>query len=170
MPIEPVIKSYLPLDDDSETPDSKEERIVEKEGDSKEPFSLEDERAFAVGLTTIIVVVGLLVIFGVWYFVTHNQAAEVSTNESMSDQPGEKVLGESIEPDQNTIPTDSEQTVGTETETTSTFPGGVYTVESGDTLYSIGLKLKVDWKEIAQLNNLESPYNLKKGQELQIPQ
>lgn len=44
-----------------------------------------------------------------------------------------------------------------------------YTVKSGDSLYSIGIKYGVNWKDIAKTNNLEEPYNLTVGQELKIP-
>jgi len=44
-----------------------------------------------------------------------------------------------------------------------------YTVESGDTLYSIGIKLGVDWQEISKENNLKEPYTLTVGQKLKMP-
>lgn len=44
-----------------------------------------------------------------------------------------------------------------------------YTVKSGDTLYSIGIKFGIDWKKIAEVNNLDEPYTLSTGQELKIP-
>ena len=44
-----------------------------------------------------------------------------------------------------------------------------YTVDSGDTLYSIGIKFGIDWEKIAEVNNLEKPYTLSTGQELKIP-
>ena len=45
----------------------------------------------------------------------------------------------------------------------------IYTVKPGDTLFGIGLDLKIDWKELAELNNIEPPYALKSGQELKLP-
>jgi len=45
----------------------------------------------------------------------------------------------------------------------------IYKVESGDTLYSIGLKFNIDWHKIASVNKLKEPYNLTVGQELIIP-
>jgi len=44
-----------------------------------------------------------------------------------------------------------------------------YTVKEGDTLYSIADALNLDWKELASLNNIESPYDLTIGQELKLP-
>jgi lipoprotein NlpD len=43
-----------------------------------------------------------------------------------------------------------------------------YTVKKGDTLYSIGLEFGYDYKEIAQNNNIEAPYNIRVGQQLKI--
>lgn len=44
-----------------------------------------------------------------------------------------------------------------------------YTVQSGDCLSVIGQKLGVNWKEIASLNGIHSPYTIFKGQTLKIP-
>lgn len=44
-----------------------------------------------------------------------------------------------------------------------------YTVQSGDCLSVIGEKLGVNWKEIASLNGIHSPYTIYKGQKLKIP-
>ena len=44
-----------------------------------------------------------------------------------------------------------------------------YTVKSGDTLSGIGYKLGVNWKDIASLNNISSPYIIYVGQVLKIP-
>jgi LysM repeat protein len=47
--------------------------------------------------------------------------------------------------------------------------GGTYTVLAGDTLSSIGRKLKVDWEELAKVNGLKTPYTIKPGQKLKVP-
>lgn len=44
----------------------------------------------------------------------------------------------------------------------------VYTVKKGDTLYSIGLDFGYDYKEIAQNNNINPPYAIRVGQQLNI--
>ena len=41
-----------------------------------------------------------------------------------------------------------------------------YSVKKGDTLFSIGLEHGYDYKDIAQANNISSPYNIKVGQTL----
>lgn len=53
--------------------------------------------------------------------------------------------------------------------TTTTVSTQTYTVQSGDTLFSIGTKLNVDWRVIADANNLQSPYSLTTDQQLKIP-
>lgn len=73
------------------------------------------------------------------------------TNEAQPNQSTEKELEEAKTEPQNK----SEETK--------------YTVKSGDSLYEIGIKTGVDWKKIAEANNLEEPYNLTVGQELKIP-
>lgn len=46
---------------------------------------------------------------------------------------------------------------------------GYYKVVKGDTLSKIGTKYGVDWKKIASLNNISSPYLIYVGQTLKIP-
>lgn len=43
-----------------------------------------------------------------------------------------------------------------------------YTVKKGDTLYSIGLEFGFDYKEIAQWNNLQTPYVIHIGRQLKL--
>lgn len=44
-----------------------------------------------------------------------------------------------------------------------------YTVKTGDTLYSIANALELNWKDLAALNEIEPPYDLTVGQELNLP-
>ncbi|MEY3651524.1 MAG: hypothetical protein RLZZ351_889 [Pseudomonadota bacterium] len=44
----------------------------------------------------------------------------------------------------------------------------VYVVKKGDTLYSVGLEYGYDYKEIAQLNQIEQPYVIRVGQSLKL--
>lgn len=56
------------------------------------------------------------------------------------------------------------------TSTTTTTPtSNTYTVVKGDTLSGIGAKLKIDWKSIAELNGIKSPYVINIGQILKLP-
>ena len=49
---------------------------------------------------------------------------------------------------------------------TSTTTSRTYTVKSGDTLSEIGQKLGVNWKNIATMNGISSPYTIYVGQKL----
>jgi LysM repeat protein len=46
--------------------------------------------------------------------------------------------------------------------------GNSYTVQSGDTLYSIGQRYGVSWQTIASTNGISSPYYIQAGQQLTI--
>lgn len=58
---------------------------------------------------------------------------------------------------------------GTSSGSSSSGSSTTYTVKSGDTLSGIGAKLGVDWKQIANANNISSPYTIYPGQVLKIP-
>ncbi|MCF6202171.1 MAG: TolC family protein [Methylococcaceae bacterium] len=44
----------------------------------------------------------------------------------------------------------------------------IYVVKKGDTLHSLGLHLKVDYKKIATWNDIKPPYKIKEGQKLNL--
>lgn len=48
-------------------------------------------------------------------------------------------------------------------------PGGIHVVQSGETLFSIGLLYGVPWQLIAEANNIENPDHIELGQEIVIP-
>lgn len=47
-------------------------------------------------------------------------------------------------------------------------PGGTYRVVKGDTLYSIAFRNKVDFRDLAKWNNIDSSYTIWPGQELRL--
>jgi lipoprotein NlpD len=47
-------------------------------------------------------------------------------------------------------------------------PGGSYRVMKGDTLYSIAFRNKVDFRDLANWNNIASPYTIWPGQDLRL--
>lgn len=49
-------------------------------------------------------------------------------------------------------------------------PGGIYRVQSGDTLSQIAERCRVETRALAQANGLNPPYNIRPGQELRMPQ
>jgi len=44
-----------------------------------------------------------------------------------------------------------------------------YTVQKGDTVFNIAQKYNINWTTLATINNLASPFTLKVGQTLKIP-
>ncbi len=48
-------------------------------------------------------------------------------------------------------------------------PRSLYTVKSGDTLYSIGVKHKLNYQLLAKLNAIAPPYTIAIGQQLTLP-
>jgi len=173
---DPVIKSYIPLDEEEKI----EEKLVKPA--KTERFSLEDERAFAVGLTTIIIIVVVLVVVGAWYLVGHFRQKREAAGPQQSDKS--QILGAQDEnfsqnqaPNQMTDqspnqPSENSATAGQNqigAQSASQASGQTYQVQPGDTLYGLGLKFKIDWEKIAQANNLEKPYNLSPGKKIIIP-
>ncbi len=74
--------------------------------------------------------------------------------------------------EEQAAPYSESQTTDEGTETTDgadTTAGQTYTVESGDTLAGLGAQFGVDWKKIAEVNNIEAPYSLTVGTKLIIP-
>lgn len=63
--------------------------------------------------------------------------------------------------------TSSQSSSSTTTPSAST--GNTYTVVKGDTLSGIGSKLKIEWRTIADLNDIKSPYTIRVGQVLKLP-
>jgi lipoprotein NlpD len=49
-----------------------------------------------------------------------------------------------------------------------TAPGGTYRVNKGDTLYSIAFRNGVDFRDLANWNNIATPYTIWPGQELKL--
>ncbi|WP_106478768.1 peptidoglycan DD-metalloendopeptidase family protein [Phytohalomonas tamaricis] len=47
-------------------------------------------------------------------------------------------------------------------------PKGLYTVKRGDTIYSIAWQQNIDFRQLAELNNLAPPYNIQPGQSLRL--
>lgn len=61
------------------------------------------------------------------------------------------------------------ESVITSSTTQGTISTASYTVQSGDSLYTIGQTFGVSWQEIAQLNGIKSPYTIYVGEILLIP-
>lgn len=44
-----------------------------------------------------------------------------------------------------------------------------YTVQKGDTIFNIAQKYKMNWATLATINNLTTPFTLKAGQTIKVP-
>jgi uncharacterized membrane protein len=71
-------------------------------------------------------------------------------------------------PEAETPPEDTTKTGQTD-EAVSLKSSGTYIVKEGDTLSSIAGALNLDWKKLAELNNIQPPYSLSNGQEIKLP-
>lgn len=75
-----------------------------------------------------------------------------------------------INPQTNTVVEDTVPVTETDdSDTLKLKSTGIYTVQSGDTLYGIAVEIGTTTAELAKLNNLEPPYSLSVGQELKLP-
>jgi lipoprotein NlpD len=45
---------------------------------------------------------------------------------------------------------------------------GFHEVQRGDTLYSIAFRYGMDWREVADWNDIDAPYTIRPGQELRM--
>ncbi|KKS39924.1 MAG: 5'-Nucleotidase domain-containing protein [Candidatus Gottesmanbacteria bacterium GW2011_GWB1_43_11] len=103
------------------------------------------ESYISVGLGLLVVVVVGILLYN--YFTQKgNKSAEEKTSEA------EKIAQEA---------------------TVSAKPGSTYTVQKGDTLWSISensFKSGYNWSDIAKANNLTSPDQIEEGQKLVIPE
>lgn len=45
-----------------------------------------------------------------------------------------------------------------------------YKIQKGDTLFNVSQKFNINWTTLSTLNNLKSPFTLKPGQTIKIPQ
>jgi LysM repeat protein len=75
--------------------------------------------------------------------------------------PGQQL----VMPDGFSLNTDTEQPAAQQ----STVTFDLYTIGKGEHLMQIARKFELSWKEIADLNNLVSPYTLQAGQEIKLP-
>jgi len=126
---------------------------------------ISDEKAYKTGVLVIgIPILLVLIIIGI---STHKPSQQKESTKSKT--KNEEVV---IETNKADYTSEEEQTNNSITsEQGSGFNDGeLYTVKPGETLYSIGLALNLDWKEIAEINGIEPPYDLKSGEELELPE
>ena len=117
-----------------------------------------EKKAFYAGLATIIAIILIiaLAIFFVQGCSNKSQIIEeAKKSETAAPQaPEPSVAGVETKPQATATPANKGQT---------------YIVLSGDTLYEIGKKFKVDWHKIAEANGIDNSGALKVGKEIIIP-
>lgn len=125
---------------------------------TEENSKKKEKRAFYVGLATIVVIVLIiaLTIFFVQGCSNKNQPIEEA-------RESETVVPQTPKPNVAGVETKAQATAAPAAK------GQTYTVLSGDTLYEIGAKFKVDWRKIAETNGIENSAALKVGKEIIIP-
>ncbi|MGH2639773.1 MAG: LysM peptidoglycan-binding domain-containing protein, partial [Rhabdochlamydiaceae bacterium] len=117
----------------------------------------------------------------------HFARSSTSTSPSSSQQQQQQQVGPLVTTTANSIPwipafggvgsgsssTTTSTISSTSTSTSSSIsvsgPWTTYTVQSGDTLYGIGVNYGVPWQKIASVNNIQSPYYIYVGEQLSIP-
>ncbi|TSC90734.1 MAG: Peptidoglycan-binding lysin domain-containing protein [Candidatus Berkelbacteria bacterium Licking1014_96] len=123
-----------------------------------------EKKAFYVGLATIAGVV--LIIILTIFFIKGCSGDDQTLKEAQKDEVPETTPAVAT-------PAAAEGSVAGEKSSAAPTPaaeGKTYTVESGDTLYEIGKKFKVDWKKIAEANGIDNAAALKVGKEIIIPE
>jgi len=124
-----------------------------------------EKKAFYVGLGTIAFLVVLIVL--VTFFI-RGCSEKGQTIEEVKDEAA--VTQEAAVPiEGNVAGTVSSPAVTPVLSASPTAKGTSYIVKSGDTLFELGLKFKVDWKKIAEANGIDNSAALKVGKEIIIP-
>ncbi len=130
----------------------------------------EEKKAFYVGLATITCLIFIIVL--VIFFLRgcsgqNNKVKEATDNNTET----KEAIGTSQAPVANSVQGEvaGEKITPSPAAAVTAVNGKKYTVQSGDTLYEIGKKFKVDWKKIAEANGIENSAALKVGKEIIIP-
>lgn len=97
---------------------------------------------------------------GIWQFTSQGKLNGYNGNLDMNYAYKDFVLNKNknTNPAPTEVPSDSSDTIAS-----------LYIVKNGDCLSTIGSKLGVNWKEIANANGIKSPYIIYVGQSLVIP-
>jgi cytoskeletal protein RodZ len=124
----------------------------------------DEKKAFYVGLATILV---LIIIIGFTFFLLRG-CAETNNDLKKAQNNNENQTSKQSQTPASTPAQAEVAGTSTQPETTQA-TGQTYTVQSGDTLYDIGKKFKVDWRMIADANNIDNAGALKVGSQIIIP-
>ncbi len=131
---------------------------------SESSVEVSDETAYKTGVLAIgLPILLLLIIMGVATY----KPSQVKKTDKLEIK-NEEVIVETDEADH--VSNNKQPDTSVTNEQGSGFADGeLYIVKPGETLYEIGLELDMDWKLLAEINGIEPPYDLKSGQELELP-
>ncbi|MCX6811532.1 MAG: LysM peptidoglycan-binding domain-containing protein [Candidatus Berkelbacteria bacterium] len=127
----------------------------------------DEKKAFYVGLATVLGLI-FIIAFAIFFLRgcadTKKDVEEVKNKGAKTEEAAKTATTPVATSDQGNV-------AGQKTETKTTPPANAktYTVQSGDTLYEIGKKFKVDWHKIAEVNGIENSGALKVGKQIIIP-
>lgn len=153
--------------------------------DSSPRDQIDEDRAYTVGIWVFAGFVVVLIILFVLIAIGRTSQSEEVAGENVKNK--EQVLGEKEETKKEPAKTELKETENTtkneevkdlerplsqeETIAKQKQISGskLHTVDSGESLYTIGEKYNTAWQKIAEVNNLAPPYNLSTGQKIIIP-
>ncbi len=169
---DPVIKTYY---DNAENTQELEKPAQRNKAPESQVNSVDERKAFVVGLVTIIVIIAIIVLMVIFGAMKNGSDTVTEFSEEkaagIEQQDSPAIMGAQ---DEQPVIIDAEADNSSEDqkskeETKPELSGETYIVEAGESLYAIGTKLKIDWQELAEINGIEAPYALKTGQKLVLP-
>jgi len=123
-----------------------------------------EKRALWIGIGTIVAVLCLAI--GLFSLIFGGQDNSQRVGKKLKPAKEEKVAPASDEKAGNTAKEENKK----EETNKPAIPGAeTYEVQPGDTLYEIGLKYDIDWRRIAEVNQLAEDVVLRPGDKLIIP-
>jgi len=148
--------------------------------DSSPSDNIDEDRAYVVGIWVVVIFVAIIIVLFVLFAIGRSQERELASSPSKNEN--EQVAGEKekIQTETKTeikeeAPKDVKDLERPLSEDeilakAKEIPGSqLHIVAVSESLYTIGEKYNLDWREIAEVNNLSPPYNLRVGQKLIIP-
>lgn len=129
-----------------------------------------EKKAFWIGLGTTVAIIFILIGFLSLLFSNRALESQPVQSQDQSKQETSQEDNSKAEDQKDSQQTNQAEEEAPLDETQESDTGGVtHEVESGDTLFSIGLQYDVDWQRIAEVNDLDQDAVLQPGQELIIP-
>jgi nucleoid-associated protein YgaU len=134
------------------------------DGEEEQDGKKEEKKAFWAGLITLFCLMAVIVLA---IFIVRGCSSKDQSTKEVENTGDKSQVNVSSTPLSTLTATEQGKVAG---ETAEPQPSGKsYTIESGDTLYVIGRKFKVDWRRIAEVNGIDNAAALKVGKTIIIP-